>query len=65
MCSGTEFESTAPTATSDRGCTELTVCDPATEYESEAATGYRDRAPARTEDTSRKKDGTVEDRKNT
>jgi hypothetical protein len=39
----TQYESAAPTATSDRVCTALTTCDTSTHYESVAPTAFRDR----------------------
>ncbi len=41
-CTATEYESTAPTATSNRACTALTVCS-GTEYETTAPTATSDR----------------------
>ena len=42
-CSFDSFESTAPTLTSDRGCTQLRVCAPGAEYEVEPPTATTDR----------------------
>ena len=42
-CTSDEYESAAPTATTDRACTALTVCT-AEEYESTEATATSDRA---------------------
>ena len=43
QCTGEQYESVAPTSTSDRECIDLTVCNAATSYEDVAPTATTDR----------------------
>ena len=42
VCNNNQYESAAPTATSDRICSPITTCGP-NQYETQAPTGYTDR----------------------